>query len=102
MVQHEELVTPVKKSSAPATPPTTGHATRSTTKKAKDETASTSEMEMEGMDLLSEKQKKPSPFDGWARTKAGASGSKGRKRGGDLMERGDSNGGKRIRSGGMT
>ena len=97
MIQPEESLTPVKKIFAPATPPTTGHVTRSATRKARDETVSPADLENERMDLLLEKQKKPSPFDGWARTKAGASGGKGRKRGGDLMERSDGDGGKRIR-----
>ena len=98
MTQPEDIVTPVKKSFAPATPPPTGHATRSSTKKARDTTLSPSEMDDDMMEGPAEKRKKVSPFDGWARTKAGASGEKGRKREGETMEKGERDGGKRIKN----
>ena len=99
MTHPEGIVTPVKKSFAPATPPTTGHATRSSTKKARDATLSPLDMESDGVAMPTEKKKKVSPFDSWARTKAGASGTgKGRKREGEAMERNEGAGGKRVRS----
>lgn len=79
----EPVVTPVKAIfSQAATPPATGHATRSSTKKVAAEP--TEAMPYEG------KSKKASPFDGWARTKAGVglSAGKGKKRDGETMEMG--------------
>ena len=102
MTQPEEIVTPVKKSFAPATPPTTGHATRSTTKKAREATLSPSDMDDGTMEMPVDKRKKISPFDGWARTKAGANGGKGRKREGEPMEKGEGYGGKKVRNGAAT
>ncbi|KAL9126559.1 MAG: hypothetical protein Q9217_004403 [Psora testacea] len=101
VAQPEKVVTPVKKSFTPATPPMTGHATRSTTKKARDATMSPLGIEEAGIELPAEKRKKVSPFDGWARTKAGVeAGGKRRKREADEMERQEGlTGGKRARSG---
>lgn len=99
MTHPEEIVTPVKKSFAPATPPTTGHATRSSTKKARDATLSPLDRGVDGIEVPTGKRKKVSPFDGWARTKAGmGGGGKGRKREGEAMERSEGAGGKRVRS----
>ncbi|KAL9632608.1 MAG: hypothetical protein Q9164_005215 [Protoblastenia rupestris] len=101
MTQPEEVVTPVKKSFTPATPPTTGHATRSSTKKLRDATLSPLDMEEGDKELPAEERKKVSPFDGWSRTKAGVgSGVKGRKRAGERAERQEGLvGGKRVKSG---
>ena len=76
--QDVEVTTPLKQTVfSPATPPTTGHATRSATKKADD---------VEPVPLP---RKKISPFDGWARKKASTSpggGGKGRKRQAEIPE----------------
>ena len=89
--QGAPVATPEKASFMPATPPTTGHATRAATKKAVEASPSFS-----GPAQLEIKKKggKRSPFDGWARRKASASSSsaatgKGRKRQGEVMEKGD-------------
>ena len=93
------VVTPVKTSFTPATPPTTVHATRSATKKA----VEASPLD-DGPLEVKKKGGKRSPFDGWARRKASASGSsatagKGRKRQGEALEKGDeSDGGVPITS----
>ncbi|KAL8769990.1 MAG: hypothetical protein Q9209_004237 [Squamulea sp. 1 TL-2023] len=83
-------ITPVKQSfAAPATPPTTGHATRSATKHAamngNDGSIPFGLPEVEGEGFVEDEgrrtRKKTSPFDKWQRAKAGsASGGKGRKR----------------------
>lgn len=89
--QGARLVTPVKTSFTPATPPTTGHATRAATKKA----VEASPLDAESVEVaVNKKVGKRSPFDGWARRKAGASSSsnpagKGRKRQGEVLEKGD-------------
>ena len=68
-----EVTTPVKQTVfSPATPPTTGHATRSSTKITEDVKA-----------IPFSKERKISPFDGWARRKASAGpggGEKSKKR----------------------
>ncbi|KAL8793007.1 MAG: hypothetical protein Q9195_004411 [Heterodermia aff. obscurata] len=81
------VVTPVKTSFTPATPPTTVHATRAATKKG---------VEASPLDAVPVEVKKKggkrSPFDGWARRKAGTSATatgKGRKRQGEALEKGD-------------
>ncbi|KAL8944534.1 MAG: hypothetical protein Q9211_000545 [Gyalolechia sp. 1 TL-2023] len=90
----EKLVTPVNQTFAPATPPTTGHVTRSASKKAAmngdnsalgshgvviDETTTPAERRP---------RKKTKPFDGWQRTKIGPSAHrKGRKRGAEETEK---------------
>lgn len=77
--EEEQVTTPVKQTVfSPATPPTTVHATRSSTKKAP-----------EAVDPIPYQGKKASPFNGWARTKAGtstsAAGGKGKKRDAEAM-----------------
>ena len=85
-----QVVTPVKTSFTPATPPTTVHATRAATKKG----VEASPLDAEPVEVK-KKGGKRSPFDGWARRKAGTSGSaptatgKGRKRQGEALEKGD-------------
>ena len=98
-----QVVTPVKTSFTPATPPTTAHATRAATKKR----VEASPLDAEPVEVK-KKGGKRSPFDGWARRKAGTSGSasttagKGRKRQGEALEKGDdgSDGGVPINGGG--
>ncbi|KAL9006344.1 MAG: hypothetical protein Q9188_000880 [Gyalolechia gomerana] len=76
--EKEKLVTPIKQSFAPATPPTTGHITRSASKKAA----------MNGDNSPLRPRKKTSPFDGWQRTKTGPPAHrKGRKRGAEETEK---------------
>ena len=88
----EPVVTPVKTTFTPASPPDTGHATRSATKKAGMGSSSLSgEVDGGGVGV---KKGRRSPFDGWARRKAGAPTSsaatgKGKKRQGELIEKGD-------------
>ena len=89
--QGARLVTPVKTTFTPATPPTTGHATRAATKKAVEASPLVPEPVEE---VVKKKGGKRSPFDGWARRKPGASSSsaavgKGRKRQGEFLEKGD-------------
>lgn len=90
--EEQAVMTPVNHSfSTPATPPTTGHATRSATKKA--ELGYSSPIEPETVKapepIPRRRGKKLSPFDGWQRIKAPtAVPSKGRKREGDALEKG--------------
>ncbi|KAL8716343.1 MAG: hypothetical protein Q9220_000248 [cf. Caloplaca sp. 1 TL-2023] len=86
-----KVVTPVKESFGPATPPTTGHATRSTTRRAADQNGSSPldapELNGKGVDEH-RPRKKTSPFDGWQRTKATSSGhGQGTKRGVEYLEK---------------
>lgn len=90
----QEVTTPVKTSFTPATPPTTVHATRAATKKG----AEASPLDSEPVEVK-KKGGRRSPFDGWARRKAGtssgnapttaAAGKGGRKRQGEALEKGD-------------
>lgn len=87
----ELVVTPVKTTFTPTSPPETGHATRSATKKAG---MGSSPLSGEVDGGVQVKKGRRSPFDGWARRKAGASASsaatgKGKKRQGELIEKGD-------------
>ena len=84
--------TKVPGSETPATPPPTGRALRSTSKKQ------TTDADLVGVDAVAKsKAKKPkraSPFDSWKRMKAGATAvaadlSKSRKRGADVLDEGD-------------
>jgi hypothetical protein len=102
--EEEALITPVNQSfPAPATPPTTGHATRAATKTA--ELCGSSPVGPETVyapePVQRRRVKKRSPFDAWQRIKPSASvPSKGRKREGDALERGmEESGSKRIRGG---
>ena len=92
----EQVTTPVMQTTfSPATPPTTVHATRSSTKRAPEST-----------EVISYKGKKVSPFDGWSRTKASATtaakgGGKGKKRENDEVYQAEaSRSSKRIKSSG--
>jgi len=95
--EEEQVTTPVKQIVfSPATPPTTIHATRSSTKKAP-----------EAVEALPYKGKRVSPFDGWARTKAStstsAAGGKRRKRDAEAMGSLEFAGGhKKIKGNGAT
>ena len=89
--EEEQLVTPVKQafSNTPATPPTTGHATRaSTRKKALDSSPLEAPEPKEAPEGVRNRGK-ISPFDGWARVKSGVAkdGRKGKKREGETLEK---------------
>lgn len=95
--KEKKPITPVKESfAAPATPPTTGHATRSATKQAAIYNGGTHfgpsapELVIEDLPSSTERRprKKTSPFDVWQRTKAVSSAGhgKGKKRGAEQME----------------
>ncbi|KAL8706046.1 MAG: hypothetical protein Q9201_000868 [Fulgogasparrea decipioides] len=87
----EKMVTPVKQSFGPATPPTTGHATRSATRRmaAKGGSSPLGPPDSGTMTPAESKpRKKTSPFDDWQRTKAGPAGHrKGKKRSAEHMEK---------------
>ena len=101
---------PVQTTLTDAPPLSSAHATRSATKKLD---TSTSSLQVNNGESLQLKKSKKSPFDGWARRKAGASSSyaapKGTKRHGETMQKGDesdggvavgnSSGSKRVKSG---
>lgn len=84
---------PVQMTITGATPPATGHATRSATKKT--ETDRSSSLQVDNETGIPMKKSKKSPFDSWARRKAGSSSSsyavppKGTKRPGEAMQKGD-------------
>lgn len=85
----KQITTPHKASIfSPTTPPTTGHATRAATKKAALESPSDLPEPVEAVPY-ERRGKRISPFDRWARTKAGTSGvgGKGKKREGETMEK---------------
>ena len=85
----KQITTPVKVPTAsPPTPPTTGHTTRATAKQVAFNSSS-NPPEPTVADPYERRGKKVSPFDGWVRTKAGASGvgGKGKKREGEAMEK---------------
>ncbi|KAL8897185.1 MAG: hypothetical protein Q9192_002709 [Flavoplaca navasiana] len=95
----QKPITPIKQSfAAPATPPTTGHATRSATKQAAIRDGETSPLGPSGLETLIEglpsssgerrPRKKTSPFDKWQRTKSGSSigHGKGKKRAVEQMD----------------
>ena len=87
--EEKEVVTPIKASVfSPPTPPTTGHANRAATKKVAFDLASDPPEPTEAVPY-ERRGKKASPFDGWARTKAGTSGNvgKGKKREAEIMEK---------------
>ena len=100
----KEIVTPVKASIfSPPTPPTTGHATRAAMKKSAFDLPSGPPEPVEAVPY-ERRGKKVSPFDGWARTKAGTSGpgGKGKKREGEAMEKtGGVAGSKKVRGNGV-
>ncbi len=95
--EEEPLLTPVKNTFVPASPPASGRTTRSTKKIVPPEP-------VESMPTDSRNRKKVSPFSSWQRSKAGVisgagSAGKGKKREGDVMERDEGIVGKRVRSG---
>ena len=106
--EEETLVTPVKPTFSPASPPTTGRTTRAATRKAAlDSSPLVGPEPVEVPRFAVKKGKKTSPFDGWQRTKSGGGGGgkgtstgKGKKREGEAMER-DMDGGKKAKTNGF-
>lgn len=96
------MVTPVKASFTPASPPTTGHATRASTRKAALGSSPIGPSSVaERPRFVVKKGRNPSPFDGWQRVKSTAKStvvaeSKGKKRQGDSLEK-DGEESKKIR-----
>ena len=90
-LEEQQVTTPVKQTIfSPHTTPTTGHATRSSTKKAALDSSPLEPQEPVDVVPYERRAKKVSPFDGWARTKAGAAASgKGKKREADLTDQSD-------------
>lgn len=100
----KEMVTPLNASAfSPPTPPTTGHATRAGTKKAAFGSPPDPPEPVEAV-AYERRGKKVSPFDGWARIKAGTSGGggKGRKREAETLEKTEGlAGSKKVRANGL-
>ena len=99
--EEAQPTTPVKPTSfSPATPPTTDHATRAYTKKAKLEHLPLEPPELVEAMPSRPRGKKVSPFDGWLRTKSGSGGVvKGKKRVAEALEQGEvAGGGKRAKA----
>ena len=100
----KEIATPVNALVfSPPTPPTTGHATRAAMKKAVSDSPPDLPDPVEAVPY-ERRGKKLSPFDGWARTKAGTSGGggKGKKREAETMEKTEGvAGSKKVRGNGV-
>ena len=98
--EEEILITPVKPSFTPVSPPTTGHATRAATKKAALDSSPLGPEPVEFSRNIVKNGKKISPFAGWQRTKAGSvPNGKGKKREAEATEiRPEKN--KRVKSNG--
>lgn len=100
----KEIVTPLNASIfSPPTPPTTGHATRAGTKKGAFDSPPEPPEPVEA-GPYERRGKKVSPFDGWARIKAGTSGGggKGKKRGAETLEKTEGvAGSKKVRANGL-
>jgi hypothetical protein len=96
----DSLSTPtrISESHTPATPPPTGRALRSTTKKEAVDADLANVSAVQKSTL--KKPKKASPFDSWKRVKAGASvePSKGKKRGSDVLDESDTTRSKRAKA----
>ena len=86
--EEEALVTPVKPSFTPTSPPSTSRATRASTKKAALDSSPMGPEPAEAKPRFVVKHgRTASPFDSWRRTKASAaSGGKGKKREGESLE----------------
>ena len=86
--EEEPLVTPVKVSFTPSTPPTTGHATRASTKKSAIDNFPLAPEPVEmGANVKVKKGRTSSPFDGWKRVKPGVeAATKGKKRAAEATE----------------
>ncbi|KAI9794303.1 MAG: hypothetical protein M1835_006691 [Candelina submexicana] len=94
------LLPPTKRTFTPASPPTSGRATRASKRKV---AVDSSPLGSEPEDLTSRASKKfkpNSPFDGWQRTKPGAATTrKGRKREGEVIEKTGGTTSKRSKAG---
>ena len=87
--EEEALVTPVKVTFAePTTPPTTGHATRAATRKAKLYSSAPEPVGRPASLSRVPEKKKLGSFNGWQRTKPTVSvARKGKKRSGEVLEK---------------
>ncbi|MDI1493040.1 MAG: hypothetical protein OHK93_004824 [Ramalina farinacea] len=94
----QKLVTPVKQSFGPATPPTTGHVTRSATKAQRDLTVSPPGTNEPASGPPPSWKGRSSPFSDWSRKKPGVQSSRIGKREGDLLERDDAKGPKKSKT----
>lgn len=96
-LKSKDVVTPVKQSFGPATPPTTGHATRSSTQKSRATPQSDEDVRgfTPGKPLG---RKRVSPFDSWQRTKPAGNVSRGKKRDASELDSDVFDNGKRLRS----
>ncbi len=99
--EEAEVTTPIKSTMfSPTTPPTTGHATRASTKKATLDRSPIESPEPTNAMPHGPKTKKINPFGGWARTKGGmGGGGKGKKRAADVMENEEHAGGSKKAKG---
>ena len=94
----DQIVTPIRSSFEPVSPPTTGHVTRSTTQQSQTNAPAEGNVS-EAAEPPPLRRKKVSPFDSWQRTKASRSASRGKKRDADEMETiAAEEGGKRLRT----
>ena len=86
--EEEPLVTPVKVSFTPSTPPTTGHATRASTRRAATGNSPSAPEPVEMRATVTvQKGRRSSPFDGWKRVKPGVEpAAKGKKRAAEAAE----------------
>ena len=95
--------TPMKKLIEPLTPPATKSTSKSAGQKVREDGHAQHNLAMDVdqtvLEPFPERKKKVSPFDGWARTKAGVGAPKGKKREAEESRRDDGDDGKRIRSG---
>ena len=100
--EEEILVTPVKVSFTPSSPPSTGRATRAATRKAAlDGSPLGPELVESVSQFVVKKNRKSSPFAGWQRTKStGVETGKRRKRDSESLER-EGDGGKKIKGSGL-
>ena len=100
--EEEAIVTPVKLSFTPSSPPSTGRATRAATRKAALDSSPLGPEPVEIVPLfVAKKNRKPSPFAGWQRTKsAGVETGKRRKRDSESLER-EGDGGKKVKGNGL-
>lgn len=100
--EEEAAVTPVKPTFVPTSPPASGRTTRAASRKAALDSSPVAPEPVELPDSTAEKVKKRGPFDMWRRTKVGAGGAgKGRKREGDVLERGGGLQAKKAKSNGV-
>ena len=100
--EEEVVVTPVKPTFIPASPPTSGRTTRAASRKAALDSSPLAPEPVELPSSVAQNVKKRSPFDMWRRTKVGAGGAgRGKKREGDVLERNGRAQAKKAKSNGV-